>query len=394
MRCIPAIVSFILAFVGQLHAAEVTLEQMVQDPIYGDNCLKARILLRGNIEAGDADRLTKAIDMLDDLARTKNSQCYLNDSSGDRVAYVELESNGGLYVEGWKIAKLLKEKSVSSYVGESSHCYSACAVAFLGGSIPGADGATLRRRIIHPTAKLGFHAPFPMLDDTSYDAATVRDFFLTAFAVSSSFMKEAKSLGITPEVAQLLLQPTPDQFYEIDTVGRALLTGVTVSAASYSFSVYGEGKESLAASDILNLCYNNQIIRSSGDTSDLASFLEYRSKESPMIVRKLEGTPQDNSMPLMDIIIVPVADAGEGETESCIATVVTSGGDFPVRKGWLEYSCAGFALGEQVIADKIQKNGFRDIDFGPDGTCNATSKIALLPWYMKLIDIPIAYQGN
>lgn len=160
-------------------AADVKVDQVGLAEAYGDNCLKARIVFEGEIVEGDALRLANAIASVDAQAAKVRSSCYLNDAAADRLIFVDMNSPGGLYTEGWKIAKLFSDyKSVAStYVAKDSYCYSACAIAFLGGSAPGADGAIVRRRIIHSSAKLGFHAPFPVLEDRAYGAEVVKGFF-------------------------------------------------------------------------------------------------------------------------------------------------------------------------------------------------------------------------
>lgn len=125
------------------HAANVSIANVEVDRSYGESCLKARILFSGDIVSGDVERLAGAIAKVDDQAKAINSNCFLNDAAADRLIYVDMQSRGGLYIEALRLAKLLSsyETNAATYVRKDSYCYAACAIAFLGGSVPGADGA-------------------------------------------------------------------------------------------------------------------------------------------------------------------------------------------------------------------------------------------------------------
>lgn len=388
----------LVSMVSYAKAAEVSIEDSkIVTWDYGDRCLIAHIRLSGDIVDGDADQLQSTIARVDESAREQRSSCYVNDGVADRLIYVSLESDGGLYIEGWKIAKLLSKAIVATYVAEGNHCYSACAIAFLGGSVPGAEGATLIRRILHPSARLGFHAPFPVLDDKPYDAKTVEAFFLTAFTISSDFMKSAKSMGITYEVAQLLLQPTPNSLFEIDTTGRAILTNISVSSKPFSFSVYQTNSEPsiLTEKSLVNVCFNNQILRNSGDTGPSYDFLKYRIETQQSLFTRVKTKTKYFSFKevVSTVLVVPVTDIGEGEVQSCVVQVA----DVPRSNGTasdLKFACMGFSNGEAALANSIKTKSVDQVPFGDQERCLSSSRLALLPFNTKLSDIPIEYQGD
>ncbi len=339
----------------------------------------ARILLAGVIVEGDADRLRKEIDEIAKEAAAANSVCYVNDGVNSRLIYVSMQSPGGLYSEGWKIAKLFgqPETIAATYVGDSNSCYSACAIAFLGGSAPGAEGSIIIKRAIHPTAKLGFHAPFPLLKEKSYTSEDIIAFFLSAFAVSHEFVTDAKSLGIEPEVAQLMLQPTPDQFYDIDSVGRALLTGITVTQREFTFSVYGADPGEITNQNVVNLCFNNAIVKAKGDTSSFFEFLKHGQAASFIPVRTSASYFGRDNIPA-EAFIVPVADAGEGEVLSCVV-VVAQIPSTENENGGTKFACLGFEYGSESLAEKITQMGtdwiWRD---RPEAGCALSSSILAL----------------
>ena len=383
----------VMAVKSSTFAAEVKVESIAVSPEYGKQCLVARLALKGEITLGDSARLAAAIAEVDEAAAARKSSCFVNDGSAYRLIIVDLQSVGGLYIEGWKIAKLFSAATTvaATYVSKDSFCFSACAIAFLGGSVPAAEDAVVSRRIIHPTAKVGFHAPFPALREKAYSAEDVKLFFLAAFSVVSEFIKDAKSLGITPETAQLLLQPTPDRFYEINTTGRALMTGISVSAAPVTFSVYDKGVSAITAQNAANVCYNNYILNAHGDATTLIGFLaDMRRNKMPPVIAVKTKTRYFSPIELpAEALIVPVATMAEGETLSCV-TVVASLPD-SAREERMKIACLGFEEGDKAIANKITKAGVLG---GFGGTCLQSSKLAMVPWNTKLTEIPAAYMGN
>ena len=76
--------------------------------------------LDGPITDGDSDKLSAAI-----------SQSRL-DEFDERTHSICLKSNGGSYVEGLKIAKLIYNRVLSTVIEYDSECYSACAIIFMG----------------------------------------------------------------------------------------------------------------------------------------------------------------------------------------------------------------------------------------------------------------------
>ena len=208
-------------------------------------------------------------------------------------------------------------------------------------------------------------------------------------------MKDAKSLGINPEVAHLLLQPTPDQFYEINSSGRALLTKISVSAAPFSFSVYSTGLRGITAQHVLNLCYNNNILKANGDVTEMVEFLKRREgvKTVPFSsVRTMTRYFSFQNIPA-DAFVVPVADLGEGGQLSCVV-IVASMPDAKNPEERIKFACLGFRdeYADKEIADKITQTGTEWLKDLTDRCVG--SKLALVPWNTKLTEIQPAYLGD
>ncbi|MBR7517996.1 hypothetical protein KC217_20200, partial [Mycobacterium tuberculosis] len=79
-------------------------------------------------------------------------------------------------------------------------------------------------------------------------------------------------------MASLLLQPPPDDVYQIDSVGRALLTRTSVQSV-FSFSVFKTETPSPKPIDVVNLCYNNRLVVTHGNINELLTFISDRQKQ-------------------------------------------------------------------------------------------------------------------
>lgn len=109
----------------------------------------------GPVLAGDLDRLAGVMEpaLACDPAALPEA--------GGNCAVVTLNSPGGNYIEGLKLAHFFRANAVATRVNTGAACYSACAFAFLGGSgtAPGRIGAYIDRTL-EPGGTLGFHAPY------------------------------------------------------------------------------------------------------------------------------------------------------------------------------------------------------------------------------------------
>jgi len=110
----------------------------------------------GPVIEGDAKALAALIDSFVDC------EPELLDIRGSNCAIVTLNSPGGDYIEGLRLAALMRERAIGTVVEDTAQCYSACAFAFLGGSGYARQqgiGAYIDR-MIEPGGILGFHAPY------------------------------------------------------------------------------------------------------------------------------------------------------------------------------------------------------------------------------------------
>jgi hypothetical protein len=93
------------------------------------------IRISGDIAEGDFERFQKQLDS----------------APADRV---RLDSRGGMIGEALAIGQLLREKKLTTIVGDGEECDSACAIIWLSGT----------RRVIEGKGKVGFHAVYESLE--------------------------------------------------------------------------------------------------------------------------------------------------------------------------------------------------------------------------------------
>lgn len=206
----------LLGFFGlPSQAAEIRVLQdqtLTADEIEAGGC---SLSLTGEIVAGDAARLREVLESR-----------YAMEHD-DRNPALCLDGPGGSLDEGVKIAELLGQHAAATVLPAGAECLSACAVAFMGGSFAWYE-YRFNLRVMHPTARLGFHAPALNIADGAYDAGAVTQAFdvavnaiaritgdLDEIYVSSSANKFPRSL-----LAQMLVHRGEDYLW-VDTVEKA-----------------------------------------------------------------------------------------------------------------------------------------------------------------------------
>jgi hypothetical protein len=159
------------------------------------------MLLKGVIEDGDLDKLKRV--------------------AGDESIKLALDSPGGSFAEAIKIARYLHEKQVATEVGAGQKCLSACAIAFMGGSAPGPEGLTQVARTLHPTGRLGLHAPYLEMADENYQKDVVEVAYELAMRNIADLIRLSSSLAVDSKLLPLVLEKGRKDFYDIGTVDRA-----------------------------------------------------------------------------------------------------------------------------------------------------------------------------
>lgn len=223
---------------------------------------ECNVMLSGRIEAGDADKLRK----LDIGGVRETDVAFRFDAGAEGHVYKSFalclqNSNGGSFQEALKIVALLRSEGWSTVVPRDGRCLSACAVAFLGGSMLSSNssgGERAPHRILHVTGVLGFHAPIvpPLMrgnQPIQFQAAL--GFFddgIGAVRTLSRTLPEDDLPGAGPALpSDLLLEMLShfggDNFFYIDTVDKA---------GAYNIRLAGAPRVALDAAALARLCSN------------------------------------------------------------------------------------------------------------------------------------------
>ncbi len=174
------------------------------------------IRMTGMIERGDADALRKV------LERVQASTTVGPDGT---LTNVELSSSGGDVFEGVTIGYMFREFSAGTLVRANDVCFSACALAFLGGSALQTAGVPGAWRNIEPGGQVGFHNMWlnrlglqnSARAETS--SAAVAGFDM-ARAGASRIIRYLTDMGIDGGFAARLLGRPIDQFDYIATAAN------------------------------------------------------------------------------------------------------------------------------------------------------------------------------
>jgi hypothetical protein len=211
-RVIGLVVGVLLT-ISNSRAAEITFEGNVE--VAGIK--SARFRLNGNITPGDVDKVKTAL--------AKAGVTYQQDV---RRTLMTLDSPGGSYHTGLDLALFFRRQGIATRVRRSESCFSACAIAFLGGTAkpkdptPPEDNSAIPNqppdRSIDAGAKLGFHAPYLEVPPSSYTAEIVETAYKSAVIGIARFIAIADHLYVPTAELPRLLKPVRDDLYMVDTV--------------------------------------------------------------------------------------------------------------------------------------------------------------------------------
>lgn len=207
---------------------------------YSDPVMGCTMLLSGTIAQGDAERLELLVMQFHSENRELGRIC--------------MNSTGGLFLEGVRLARTIHVNfDFGTAIAAGHVCESACAVAFMAGGYTGAEGVFRVEPIMHPRARLGFHAPSLEIPNGQYSETEVAQAYRIALQAVSEIVALRAESGAGPggyrfpeELLLNMISTPPDSMYYIDTVGKA---------AAYEIAVYPVGINDAAPNDVFfNLC--------------------------------------------------------------------------------------------------------------------------------------------
>ncbi|WP_120500729.1 hypothetical protein [Roseovarius sp. EL26] len=182
----------------------------------GTGCI---LKFEGPVERGDAQELEAALDGFRAQIEEVDPFYYMRDFTSDSVC---LNSEGGTFSEGVKIAQFLQLNGLGTVVEAGDRCLSACAIAFMGGSYSSeSDRGSQPSRAIYPTARLGFHSPSLNLPKSQYSEAIVSDAYAAALSSIADLQVIADDIRFPRSLLVTMLQTPPEQMMIVETVGQA-----------------------------------------------------------------------------------------------------------------------------------------------------------------------------
>ncbi|MGJ8625895.1 MAG: hypothetical protein ACSHXB_02950 [Sulfitobacter sp.] len=181
--------------------------------------------VKGSFVSGDFEKFKARFAAL----KATPGGCYTeshkyNNQTGDGYL-LELDSQGGSFVEAIRLASHVTEYSFGTYVGPNKDCLSACALVFMAGKQHLGDGDQSDGKIMHYTARIGLHSPFlPATDMSGLPLDVLRDVLNTTYSEAIQAASELTVLAIQagwePGFVNLVLKTPSDQFMYIDTFGK------------------------------------------------------------------------------------------------------------------------------------------------------------------------------
>lgn len=167
------------------------------------------VKLEGPIQPGDLKKLEEAL--------TPRMRLCLN-------------SPGGSYLEGLRLFEHIAALRVHTVVDAGDSCFSACAMAFMGGA-DGAYGDRLPDRTLHAGGRLGFHSPFLSRDgsEMNVDGDRLTAGVAVGFSVVVELIRADKYNLLPKSLVANMLETPPSSIYQIDTFKKAREAGIAIT---------------------------------------------------------------------------------------------------------------------------------------------------------------------
>ena len=171
-------------------AANITLvsSSMAPNPDPGVPFTECNLYLDGPIEAGDADNFNALLAHIE-----SETDAYWP------IVTLCLNSPGGSMREGLAIAEAIRrDRPLTEYgipplvvtrLEEGAHCESACSLIFMSGTRAFSASDPVPARSMHPTARLGFHAPAIVVKEGEYDKEHVNQAFTISVNVIADLLR-------------------------------------------------------------------------------------------------------------------------------------------------------------------------------------------------------------
>ncbi len=206
---IPLVILGLFFFVFHLYAADIKR--------IDSNTIR----LAGEIKVGDSIKLEK---LLKDIQSEDDAPTPYGRS-------IELNSKGGVFIEGIHIGYLLRKYVVEAHVKSGSVCLSSCALAFLGGSFQYATSEPVAGRFLELGGIIGFHGFYinpeaeKLLQQSSLSAYLGIEL---SKAMSGLLAGYTADMGISSNWVSKILEKGKNELHYVNTVGDVLDLGIEI----------------------------------------------------------------------------------------------------------------------------------------------------------------------
>jgi hypothetical protein len=168
--------------------------------------------LDGEIRNGDFDRLKAQLKTIKHLC---------------------LSSPGGSYFDGIKFFELIAENKIATIIDRNDVCFSACAIAFMGGA-DGAYGDRFPDRTLYIGGTLGFHSPFANPNNSAVPSElnTLAIGVAVGVKVVAALLRADKFDLLPKALLAEMLDTDPSSIYAIDTTKKVGLAKITLAGVA------------------------------------------------------------------------------------------------------------------------------------------------------------------
>lgn len=193
----------------------------------------------GAVEPGDADTIRRIVD-----------ESGVDEWDDFTEIVISLDSPGGSFAEAVRLMTLFRERNIATYVGENADCLSACAVAFMAGTTSAVNSRALSRTL-HPTARLGFHAPsLSVPAGRQVESSELGRAYDVALRTMAELVDRMSDLDIPPSLISTMLATPPDDMFVLRTVDDTNRWKIDIDTDDRDWSP--------TAADIVNACNNTE----------------------------------------------------------------------------------------------------------------------------------------
>jgi hypothetical protein len=225
----------VIVFISLQHKGHATTVKSIGDVPWMGSMTAIGISLTGHIDPHGLDKITHVV-RSEWEKKHPDIDWGASDHSSSKVILF-LDSPGGDYAEGMRIAEFVKAEGIGTRIKERAFCKSACAFIFMAGQHTAIEGDTGPDRAVEIGGRLEFHSPFPdeglgIFEDGALSIAKLIE-------VLGDLLPRDLFLSLTKQHG--------NNFTALKTTGQALEWKITL--ANYK-------EDRLGAVDLLNLCLN------------------------------------------------------------------------------------------------------------------------------------------